>query len=149
MWPRCWSAPMLALLPQLHSAEGLCQAGTCSYSSCVLLAWGKKAWPHAGTEAQKPPLQPGFVAQPQHCSCSPPASSMELAQLCAPPGSREWDQPGGTGAPAVCLWKFSALSDHLCSKQGMFSVLFRLFQLQILIALVDGVGWRCSVLETS
>lgn len=29
VWPHCWSAPMLALLPQLRSAEGLCQ---CSYS---------------------------------------------------------------------------------------------------------------------
>lgn len=28
-WPHCWSAPMLALVPQLRSAEGLCQ---CSYS---------------------------------------------------------------------------------------------------------------------
>lgn len=143
---------MLALLPQLHSAEGLCQAGTCSYSSCVLLAWGKKAWPHAGIEAQKPPLQPGFVAQPQHCSCSPPASSMELAQLCAPPESREWDRPGGSGAPGVCLLEGLSticLTIHLCSKQGLFRVLFRLFHLQTLIALLDGVGWRCSVLGTS
>lgn len=68
---------------------------------------------------------------------------MELAQLCAPPESREWDQPGGSGAPGVCLLEVLSticLTIHLCSKKGLFRVLSRLFHLQILIALVDGVG---------